>query len=90
MAGDLNCCHIRLNSHRSNVNGNALLRIEDGLTFDIIAPSEPTHFVTRHRPTVRDIALLQRIALPVRRLEVLHELDSDSVLVSFFFNFRLK
>lgn len=80
VAGDLNSKHINWGCTATNPNGNRLHHLLiDSLPFDLLAPLEPTHFPhnVEHRPDILDIALLKNVALTLRSIEVLHELDSD-------------
>lgn len=80
VAGDLNSKHVSWGCVATNSNGNRLhhLLIES-LPFDLLAPLEPTHYPhnVEHRPDILDIALLKNVALTLRSIEVLHELNSD-------------
>lgn len=79
LAGDFNSKHVLWGCNATNVRGNLLDSLAEELNFDIIPPSTPTFFpgdLTK-RPDILDLALLKGIALQLRSLEVLHELDSD-------------
>ncbi|TLO72043.1 hypothetical protein FEG37_18420, partial [Acinetobacter baumannii] len=79
LAGDLNCKHIRWNSHTTTPNGRRLDALVDDLAFDIVAPLTPTHYPLNiaHRPDILDIALLKNVTLRLHSIEVVSELDSD-------------
>lgn len=79
LAGDLNCKHAAWNSHTTTPNGRRLDRLVDDLNFDVIAPMTPTHYPAnpRHRPDVLDMALLRNVALRLRSIETVHDLNSD-------------
>lgn len=79
LAGDFNSKHPSFNCKTLNPNGTKLFDLMDRLTFDVIAPLEPTHYprILHHQPDVLDFALLRNISLPVREIAVKHELNSD-------------
>lgn len=79
LAGDFNSKNVLWNTLSTNRNGALLEKFMDEITFDLIAPLEPTHysFNINCRPDILDIALLRNVALRLHSVEVLHELDSD-------------
>ncbi|KAJ2952535.1 hypothetical protein O0L34_g6854 [Tuta absoluta] len=80
IAGDLNAKHMSWNCIANNPRGNLLFEWQDELSFDLVAPTEVTHYphTVTHRPDILDIALLKNVNLRLSSIEVRHELcDSD-------------
>ncbi|KAI5645864.1 endonuclease-reverse transcriptase domain-containing protein [Phthorimaea operculella] len=79
IAGDLNAKHQSWNCVANNTKGNLLFSWQDDMTFDLVAPTEPTHFPRKagHSPDVLDIALLQNIRLRPTSIEVIQELTNS-------------
>ncbi|GBP70183.1 RNA-directed DNA polymerase from mobile element jockey [Eumeta japonica] len=77
--GDLNSKSTQWRCNYTNANGRKMIDLAKDLHFDVIAPPTQTYFPNnvRNRPDILDIALMRRVALNVRCIETLQNLNSD-------------
>ncbi|GBP94475.1 RNA-directed DNA polymerase from mobile element jockey [Eumeta japonica] len=77
--GDLNSKSTQWRYNYTNANGRKMIDLAKDLHFDVIAPPTQTYFPNnvRNRPDILDIALMRRVALNVRCIETLQNLNSD-------------
>ncbi|GBP86551.1 RNA-directed DNA polymerase from mobile element jockey [Eumeta japonica] len=77
--GDLNSKSTKWRCNYTNANGRKMIDLAKDLHFDVIAPPTQTYFPdnVRNRPDILDIALMRGVALNVRFIETLQNLNSD-------------
>jgi Reverse transcriptase (RNA-dependent DNA polymerase)/Endonuclease-reverse transcriptase len=85
IAGDFNCKHMQWNNYANDRKGTDLYNILEHRNFSILKPDEPTLYPYIGEPSCVDFVVVKNFS-PVSRIEVLNNLSSDHLPISFSIN----